>query len=195
MEGRILDIGGSSKLGYLELLKGKHTIDINNIDESYGCTVQFDLEKKWPVQNDAYEGVLAINIMEHIFDYHNVLLESFRVLKQKGKIVIAVPFLVPIHPCPHDYWRFTEETLLKILEGAGFSDIAVRPVGTGVWGAVANLKYNAFGRIPILWILVEKIAYFCDAVLQFFGKGKNFGSKNYPLGYIVIADKKLTKNL
>ena len=189
LDGKILDIGGSSKLGYLKLIKGEHAIDINNIDENYGYTIKFDLEFPWPIKNESYDSILAINVLEHIFDYRNVLSESRRALKPKGKIVIAVPFLMPIHPCPHDYWRFTEETLRKILAEAGFENIEVKSAGSGVFGAATNLRYNILRRVPVLWGISAFASKQHDRLLRLAGRGKNFGSKNYPLGYIVTAIK------
>jgi SAM-dependent methyltransferase len=190
LHGKILDIGGSSKLGYLDLIGGKHTIDINNIDEKYGYTLKFDLEFPWPLANESYDDLLAINVLEHIFNYRHVLNESCRVLKPKGKIVIAVPFLMPIHPCPHDYWRFTEETLRKILKEAGFENIKVKSAGSGIFSATTNLRYNVLRHVPGLWIMSAFFSRQHDRLLQAAGHGKNFGSKNYPLGYIVTANKK-----
>jgi hypothetical protein len=189
LNGRILDIGGSSKAGYLSLIQGTHSIDINNIDESYGNTVSFDLEKPWPVEKETYDGILAINILEHLFDYKHTLLESHRVLKRGGKMVIAVPFLIAYHPCPHDYWRFTEETLKRILRDAGFTDITVIPLGSGIMGATTNLKHNMLQKIPIVCRIAQGTSKILDHFFSFFKKGKIFSAKYYPLGYVVTAEK------
>ena len=42
--------------------------------------------------------------------------------------IFAVPFLIAFHPSPNDYWRYTEETLTKICEQAGFRDIEIKVV-------------------------------------------------------------------
>jgi len=188
-DGKVLDIGGSSKAGYLSLLQGKHTVDINNIDESYGRTLSFDLEKPWPVKNESYEAVLAINILEHLFDYRHALKESHRVLRPAGKIVIAVPFLIAYHPCPHDYWRFTEETLQRILLEAGFKNIVIMSAGTGMMSAATNLKHNALQKVSFVCTLFQAIAQYADRILSLSRKGKHFSAKYYPLGYIVTAEK------
>ena len=189
MEGRILDIGGSEKSGYHSLIKGDHTFDINNIDESYGCNLNFDLEKKWPLENESYRGVLAVNVLEHIYDYRHALSESFRVLEKKGKIVIAVPFLIAYHPCPHDYWRFTEETLKKILTDTGFKNIHGNSIGKGIFSAGTNLKYNILQKIPFFWMVNEKVSVTLDYFFSKTKKGKNFTVKNYPMGFVVTAEK------
>lgn len=45
--GKILDLGGSKKSGYHNLIKGNHEITTVNINTDYGCDLVFDIEKNF----------------------------------------------------------------------------------------------------------------------------------------------------
>ncbi len=57
---------------------------------------------------------------------------------------ITVPFLWPLHDVPYDEYRYTPFALRRLLEGAGFTDITVRPLGG--WDA-------SLAQLPGLWAL------------------------------------------
>jgi SAM-dependent methyltransferase len=188
LAGDVVDLGGSRRSGYHELIKGEHKISVNNLDGIEDSDLCFNLEAPFPVESASYDAVLAINVLEHIFNYRNVLEESFRILKEKGTLVVAVPFLIQVHPSPNDYWRYTEQTLYLLLEAAGFKEVNVVPVGTGVFGASYHLKHN-FYRIPILQNILVLSARMGDWLLSKIKPDSFLSKKYYPLGYLVISKK------
>ncbi len=52
-------------------------------------------------------------------DPGNILKEASRVLNPKGKMVIEVPFINPLHGAPKDFFRFTPDGLIKLVEDQG----------------------------------------------------------------------------
>ena len=66
IDGRILDVGGSKKSGYHELIKGDHVITTGNINESYGTDLVFDAQQRWPVEDGSFDAVLFVNVLEHL---------------------------------------------------------------------------------------------------------------------------------
>lgn len=188
LSGDILDLGGSRGSGYHQLIKGEHKILVNNLDGIEDSDLSFDLEAPFPVEGITYDAVLAINVLEHIFNYNNVLEESFRILRDSGSLVVAVPFLIQVHPSPNDYWRYTEQTLRLILESAGFKEINITPVGSGVFSASYDIKHNLYRTrlLQDIFVLYAKVGdWFLSKI-----KPDSYFSKNYyPLGYIVIAKK------
>ncbi|MEK7464042.1 MAG: methyltransferase domain-containing protein [Patescibacteria group bacterium] len=183
LSGKIIDLGGSRKSGYHEILKGDFLIEVANIDEGYGYDHKVDLEKSFLLSANSYDATLAINVMEHVYDYRNFLSESFRILRQGGSIVIAVPFMIQIHPCPHDYWRYSGDTLEKILSEAGFRDVNVVAVGAGPFTAAYQIIYNAL-YFDIIRFPFAFAAKGLDAIIK-----AKFSKKNYPLGYFATAKK------
>ncbi len=185
IQGRILDLGGSRKSGYHELIGGSPVFTVVNIDEGTGTDILHDIEKPLPVDTGTYDGVLLVNVLEHVFDHKKLLAESARVLKKGGMIVIGVPFLVQVHPSPHDYWRYTSETLQSLLFAAGFTDILVQPVGRGPFTASAQLLFNPLKVAPLRFIAIWG-ARILDGIASLFVPANKLRAP-YPLGYFVTA--------
>jgi hypothetical protein len=187
LNGRVLDLGGSKKSGYHELISGDRKIEVVNIDDKYGFDFNFDLEGKFPIHDSEFDGVLAINVLEHIYNYKQFLGESFRIIKSGGTMVIGVPFLIQVHPCPHDYWRYSAETLHKIISEAGFKDIHIQAVGRGPLTATAQILNN-YLKLPILRTLYNIFAQYADYIFGLIIDKKKM-REEYVLGYFITAKK------
>ena len=188
VKGEILDVGGSKKSGYLELIGGDHTVLVGNIDSSYGVDVIFDAEKSWPFTDGRFDCVLFINLLEHLFNYEHALREANRVLCSTGRIVGVVPFMFPVHGSPSDYFRFTRFALERMLRNVGFRSITVKELGTGAFSII----YHALiGFVRWGW-LVRPLTWLCklgDHFLLFLKKNNKMSSKFMPLGYYFEAKK------
>ena len=57
---------------------------------------------------------------EHIFDINSAIQNLSYLLKDRGHLVVSVPFIYPLHDESKDYWRFTEHALKKL-----FSDFKI----------------------------------------------------------------------
>ncbi|MDZ4285115.1 MAG: methyltransferase domain-containing protein [Patescibacteria group bacterium] len=188
LHGTVLDLGGSRKAGYHELLRAVGKFDVVNLDPGAEPDYRFDLEQAFPLADESYDGVLCLNILEHIYNYRAFLSECHRVLRKDGALVIAAPFLVQVHPSPHDYFRYTEEALRKMLTEAGFRDISIEPIGTGVGLALAQLFYNAL-KFGFLRTLAEWKGRILDAIISAIKKESFLSGKYYPLGYFITVRK------
>src|SRR5680860_249465 len=142
LSGQVIDLGGSRKSNYHQLFKGQFAFEVSNIDEEYGYDIKLNLEEKFQISDAKYDAVLAINVLEHIYNYDNFLSESYRILKNGGKMVVGVPFFIQIHPCPQDYWRYSGETLTKIMTKVGFKNVEVITVGRGPFTVIAQILYG-----------------------------------------------------
>lgn len=191
LQGKVLDLGGDRRSTYRIFMKGSPEFTIVNFSPESAPDIVHDLEQPLPVTSATYDGVLLINVLEHIFNYQQLLTESVRVLKPGGKIVVVVPFLFPVHPSPHDYWRFTGESLEKLLLSAGFQDIKIVSLGTGVF----SMTYVALDRLlpsPVRlfsYYTFRYLALVLDALFVMLARalGKKYASADYSLGYCVTA--------
>ncbi|MDE2041031.1 MAG: methyltransferase domain-containing protein [Patescibacteria group bacterium] len=188
LSGKAIDLGGSTKSGYHELIRGNCVIDTANIDRSTGASLSFDLEHLFPIGNDTYDAALAVNVLEHIYDYRHVLEETFRIVKPGGRIAIGVPFIIQYHPSPQDYWRYSQEALRKVLFQAGWTNIEITPLGRGPCTASVQLMSGVMNIAPLRAFLTAW-ARVADAFLQMLAKRSL--REMYPLGYFVIATKSL----
>lgn len=185
LEGRVADLGGSRKSGYHELFSGSKDITVVNFDKEYGYDLCFDLEKQFPIDSNSFQTVLCINTLEHVYNFKQVLQESHRILTDKGKIVLAVPFLMYVHPCPNDYFRYSAQALQTLLTETGFTSIEIKTIGRGPILAATQMLYSVF-RFPIF----RNIAYFFALALDaFVCRVMKGATVRYPLGYVVTAQK------
>lgn len=188
LEGKILDLGGSKHSGYHQLLRGNHSIEVANLSDETDPDLKFDIEKKFPIEDGAYDGIICLNVLEHIFNYQNAVEESFRVLKSGGVMIGSTPFLFRVHRAPEDYFRYTKSALQKIFEKEGFKVLKICELGTGSFSASYHLRsgiYRAF--------FVEKISMksstFLDKLLRIIKKENSLSEKYMPLGYFFVVKK------
>lgn len=134
LNGKILDLGsGTIKPSYYEFLKIDESAEIISVDisDERKPSVKTDLEKPFSFKDGEFNYVLCFNLMEHIYNYKNLINESYRVLQNDGKFIGAVPFLGSVHGDPDDYFRYTESALNNIFQEAGFKDIKIEALGYG----------------------------------------------------------------
>ena len=65
LDGDIIDLGGSRNSSYHELIGGIHKINVVNLDDNSGLDLKFDLEKNFPLLDETYNCVLAMNVSNH----------------------------------------------------------------------------------------------------------------------------------
>lgn len=188
LEGRVLDLGGVKDAEYHKLFSGNFEIKTVNIDIKSQADFNFNLEKNLPLEDSSYNNVICLNVLEHIFNYQNLVNEAYRVLKSGGQMINVTPFLLNVHPSPNDYFRYTKQALEKIFETAGFGEIKIEEIGTGVFGATYQLKFG-FYKINIIRRLAMLYHLSLDRVLKLLRPNSFITERHMPLGYIVIAQK------
>ncbi len=89
-----------------------------------------------PFDNEAFDFVISSQVFEHVDNLY-LLHEINRVMKKDSYFLISVPFLYHIHD-KHDYRRFAESGLSKLLLEHNFSDIRIIQEG-GIGSTVGIL--------------------------------------------------------
>ncbi len=189
MRGKVLDIGSGLKLAsYHRFLRREPSALIECLDlgfEGEGGG-HIDLEKDYlPHASESVDTVLLFNVLEHLYNYSLVLSEIKRVLKPGGQLLGVVPFLVAYHPDPHDYWRYTKETLHKIFTAAGFSHIEIKSFGYGPGVAALSQMEPVLPR-PLKILGVLETLFFDWFVLKFRPK---MNKDKFPLGLFFVVKK------
>jgi SAM-dependent methyltransferase len=185
LSGKVLDIGGGDNPSYFRFFKDGD-FNLINIDSRKGDNrIEINLEKdKLPYDDNSANQVLILNVLEHIYNHKFVVGEIKRVLKNDGQIIGFVPFLVCVHPDPHDYFRYTGESLQKIFKEAGFNNIKIKEVGLGPFTAGFNTMAFIFPKFLRLFAL--PFYYFLDKLVLIVRPKFN---KKFPLGYLFILRK------
>ena len=188
IDGAILDIGGSKKSGYHELIQGTHEITTGNIDASYGTDIIFDAQKTWPFTDASFAGVLFVNVLEHLYDYRTALSESVRVLQKGGTMAGVVPFMFNVHGSPADHYRYTRFTLERMFTDAGYTEVTVKELGTGAFSVIYHCL---LGFVRWNWLADLLIPIFggLDRLISSIKPGNRMSEKYMPLGYYFEAKK------
>lgn len=122
--GSILDIGCGSKpyqrlfinatqyIG-LDIEVSGHDHRNSKVDIFYnGDTLPFD--------DASIDNLVCFEVLEHVFNFNELINEMYRVLKPGGKLLITVPFAFPEHESPFDFFRYTSFGLNKLFESNKF---------------------------------------------------------------------------
>lgn len=64
---------------------------------------------KLPIKDNSVDMVITESTLEHIPDVELAIQEICRVVKPGGYVYISIPFLMPFHASPNDYFRLTHE--------------------------------------------------------------------------------------
>ena len=187
LSGRVLDLGGDKRSEYTRLFQGDFKIKSVNIAAAAQPDHIFDLERAFPLPDASADTVVCINILEHLYNHQHFLRECARVVRAGGLMVLAVPFVMQVHPSPRDYFRFTDEALSRMCADAGFHAISVRPVGRGPFTAAAQIAYNPLSKVPLLASLHAAVCAGADRLLHRLDRKGSFNAARYPLGYLVVA--------
>jgi SAM-dependent methyltransferase len=191
ISGAILDIGGGGGRGshyrFLPIEKGA-MIRTADIVSRAGTDFVLDITKeKIPLPDNSQDAVFMFNILEHLNAHDTVLAEVRRLLKAGGKLYGTIPFLVNVHPDPHDFVRFTGEALHELFTRNGFAAVAIQPIGRGPFLAayeqldsvIPSIFHGVF--LPFVWL--------ADFVVQRLRPNRDFPSI-FTLAYNFIAEKR-----
>ena len=86
---------------------------------------------------------------------------------------------------PNDYFRFTEQSILKSLEDAGFKEVEVKVLNGGIFLCFYNSISTISQKIPLMNNLLYIFCQILDQIIFIFKKYQ----KNFPLGYFFKGKK------
>jgi SAM-dependent methyltransferase len=89
--------------------------------------------------NAEYDFIVAEQVLEHILWPYRAVRNIHSMLRPGGWFVVTTPFLLRLHPIPHDCSRWTEEGMKYLLAEGGFE---LGRIQTGSWGNRACVKSN-----------------------------------------------------
>ncbi len=175
--GTLLDIGCGTK-PYRELFSVEKYVGMDYAKEGGNTNPLADIYydgKIFPLGNDSCDSVLATEVLEHVFNPVEFLLEIRRVLKPGGLCLITVPFVWDEHEQPYDYGRYTSYGLKHLVRVAGFEILEYRKTGNfpSVLGQIISLYlYYIFHKkrltyrilLPTLFAFVQGAFLLCSKI-------------------------------
>ncbi|MBX2997200.1 MAG: class I SAM-dependent methyltransferase [Caldilineaceae bacterium] len=69
-----------------------------------------------PLDDASIDVIVSQETLEHVSDPFTAMREIHRVLRPGGLLYLQLPFTIGYHPGPTDYWRFTREGIVRLLE-------------------------------------------------------------------------------
>ncbi len=110
------------------------------------------------LEDAMFDLVISTQVLEHVEDPWAAGREIARILRPGGRAVLTVPHVWFFHPHPHDYWRFTQEGVVRLAEVSGLQvDVLLGQGGSVValCQIVNFLAYGLLGRVgaPVYAVL------------------------------------------
>lgn len=109
-----------------------------DVDPECPCDVVADATAL-PLRSSSVDRVASDSVFEHIAYPHDVLRETYRVLRPGGVMVIVTPFIWGEHGYPDDYVRLAPGFFRRVCTEIGFADVLV-DVDTS--GGLYNVLHN-----------------------------------------------------
>lgn len=205
INGRVLDVGAGESpwRGWLPAGTTYVGIDVANSDDFGMAPAAKDVVyydgRVMPFDDDSFENVLCIEVLEHVPEPDLLMMEMSRVLSDGGRLLLTVPWAARRHHIPYDFHRFTREQLVLLLCNSGFTQIQIIERGTDV-GAIANklvvlnLRWLR-PRIEPIRLLLILMGLLCLPVTAAFillahlSEHLDLGGTEDPLGYFVRATR------
>lgn len=101
-----------------------------------------------PLPSHSFDVVFSTQVLEHVEDPGLYLAECQRVLKPGGRLLLSTHGTFVFHPCPSDFWRWTEAGLHRTVERAGFRVVTTQGICGGVATALQFLQDEISNRVP-----------------------------------------------
>ena len=137
LSGKILDFGCGSK-PYKHLFSSASAyigvdFKIEGREETQMDVDFFYDGKIIPFEDNFFDSILATEVLEHVFNIDELLLEFNRVLKPNGIALITTPFMWEEHEMPYDFARYTTPALLHLYKKHGFTIVHHNKSGNTIY--------------------------------------------------------------
>lgn len=159
-KGKVIDIGCGEK-PYYKYVKHKveSYIGLDHPDTPHSKENIDVLSTAYsiPFEDNFFDLAILTQVIEHLEEPQRALKEINRVTKIGGQLIIAWPFLYPIHEAPRDFFRYTSYGMRAMAEQAGFEVQKMVPV-SGFWVTLFGLtSLYIFGKSRYLYLILSPL--------------------------------------
>ncbi len=118
--GRVIDVGcGEQPLRRLVESEGATYVGFD-VEQNAGASVAIigfidqALPAPWPDAHHVYDLVLCTEVLEHVADWDVAFMNLRSLVAPRGRVIMTVPFIFPLHMEPLDYFRATPHAIEKL---------------------------------------------------------------------------------
>jgi SAM-dependent methyltransferase len=195
--GKLIDLGCGSMpyRQFIELQVSAYD-SLEFFPSNVPVTYVGDMQAMPMIPDASYNTAISLEVLEHVPDPFRAVREVYRILKHDGIFIVSVPHLSRLHMEPHDYYRYTQYGVRRLLESAGFELIVLEKRG-GLFSflghQVATIVLGVCWGVPVLktiaWFLnswlITRLSYQLDQWLD--------PSGVYAMSYTAVAMKAQAK--
>ncbi|MDQ7849468.1 MAG: class I SAM-dependent methyltransferase [Armatimonadota bacterium] len=151
VQGIVLDVGGE-RVGYRGRFRPPRGVRwvYANLDLTTRPDIVCDAHALG-IRDEAVDAVVCVEVLEHVANPRAVLAEIHRVLRPRGTLLLATPFLYRLHGDPYDYQRVTDHWLYEVLGQLGFRVVHLARQGA-FFTVVADMVHQAVTGAAHRWI-------------------------------------------
>jgi len=151
------------------------------------------------IRDNSIDLCLSTTTLEHINEPDSFFSEIKRILKPGGKLYLYVPFVIPEHQVPYDFYRYTSYGLKYLCKKNGLIVVSVKPSNgplyTAIRWAFAELFQVRKDRIILKYFLKILKGVFKFILIPLFDRLEVFSTdNNFPQCWLLTAAKEGSKN-
>jgi SAM-dependent methyltransferase len=186
----VLTIGSGGEVGKLldeHSRQRNFSVTSFDVDEKYEPDIVGDI-CTFDFNGRAFDVIVMSEVLEHVHSPHLAIQNMHRLLKNGGRLILTVPFMLPIHEGPNDYFRYTRYGLEFLLRE--FKDVRISERNS--WAEAANalnvrlaVDKNRTSRLVAPLFLAAAFVKLPFALLL----GKLVRTDFMTTGYVVTASK------
>ncbi|MDO8515571.1 MAG: class I SAM-dependent methyltransferase [bacterium] len=194
IKGKTLDVGAGSIKRYKSLYKHITNYTSLDIDAASKPDIIGDAQKI-PVPDNSFDSIVMVQVLHDVYFPDKAIKELNRVVKKKGVVMVAAPYLSAMCGDATDYWRFTPNGLTALFKDNNFKIEHLETRGR-FFSVIVQMTTRLFinsldlynrkilGRIfSLIFFIFGKLAIFLDEIMDV------TSNKKYGLVTILVARK------
>jgi SAM-dependent methyltransferase len=199
-ETKILDVGAGHG-DFADIFEGRkyYSLDIVPYPE---VDLVADLGEVNPFKDGAFDAVVLMNVLEHVYESRSLLKSIARIVTSGGSVVITVPFLLKVHQAPFDFSRYTPYFIEKMAADAdlqveslqGYYDtqyLLNESLGNAwQYSIKTQSKSQQFVARALVFIIQRLVNWFGKVTHKGFIDATQSQTNPAPVGYLVVLRKK-----
>jgi SAM-dependent methyltransferase len=194
-KGKLLDLGCGKVplfMAYKDYVIENICVDWENtLHKNEHLDFECDLAKTLPFKDGEFDTIILSDVLEHIPQPEHLCAEMSRILAIHGRIIMNVPFYYWLHEHPHDYYRYTEFALRRLVETSGLKLLQLDSIG-GAPEIMADIFAKNVLRVPRIGRSLAMFAQWLTAAFIKTKLGRKVSEetkRSFPFGYFLIAEK------